>query len=52
MAINPVFTGIQQEKETKKKNKREEEDNGHMMAAASHHVPRPSSTWNYALKPA
>jgi len=23
-----------------------------LMAAASHHVPRPSSTWNYALKPA
>ena len=34
-------------KKTKKK-----EDNGHMMAAASHHVPRPSSTWNHALKPA
>ena len=31
--------------------KKEDEDNGHMMVAASH-VPRPYSTWNYALKPA
>ena len=42
--------------------KKEEEDIGflrtaglkrrRLMAAESHHVPRPSSTWNYAPKPA
>ena len=54
-----VYKGLRRKEN--KKNKREEEDNGHMMAAglkrrghmaAASHVPRPSSSWNYALKPA
>ena len=45
MALTPVFTRLKEEKETKKERRRH-------MAAESHHVPRPSSSWNYALKPA
>lgn len=47
MALNPVFTGLEEENKTKKERKR-----GRHMAAESHHVPRPSSSWNYALRPA
>ena len=43
MALTPVFTGLEEEKETKKERKR-----GIHMAAEPHHVPRTSSSWNYA----
>ena len=47
MVLTPVYTGLEEEKKTKKGKKR-----GRHMAAESHHVPRPTSSWNYALKPA
>ena len=47
MAINPVFTRVSEEI-IKQKKKEKEED----LWQQNPHVPRPSSSWNHALKPA
>ncbi|MCX4328896.1 MAG: hypothetical protein OSJ45_16700 [Lachnospiraceae bacterium] len=46
MALTPVFTKLEEEKKTKKGRKKRH------MAAEPNHVPRPPSSWNYALRPA